>query len=40
MGSIDALLSNNASYARGFSRGDLPMPPADRPLVAMLRDML
>jgi carbonic anhydrase len=27
MGSIDALLSNNASYARGFSRGDLPMPP-------------
>ena len=28
MSTIDDLLANNAAYAEGFSKGDLPMPPA------------
>ena len=27
MSTIDDLLANNAAYAEGFSKGDLPMPP-------------
>jgi carbonic anhydrase len=38
MSSTDELLSNNASYAAGFAKGDLPLPPAKKVAVLACMD--
>lgn len=38
MSAIDQYLENNAKYAEGFSKGDLPMPPANRIAVLACMD--
>jgi carbonic anhydrase len=38
MSSTDELLSNNASYAAGFTKGDLPLPPAKKVAVLACMD--
>ena len=39
-GSIRPLEGQSLKWVRPMRLGDYPMPPADRPLVAMLRDLL
>ena len=39
-GSVRPLEGQTLKWARPMRLGDYPMPPADRPLVAMLRDLL
>lgn len=39
-GRLRALENQAVQWLRPMRMGDLPMPPADRPLVAMLRDLL
>jgi carbonic anhydrase len=38
MSSTDELLSNNSSYAAGFTKGDLPLPPAKKVAVLACMD--
>jgi carbonic anhydrase len=38
MSVTDELLSNNAAYAEGFTKGDLPMPPARKTAVVACMD--
>ena len=38
MSTTDELLSNNESYARGFSKGDLPMPPGKQVAIVACMD--
>jgi len=38
MSTTDELLSNNESYASGFSKGDLPMPPSKKVAVVACMD--
>ena len=38
MSSTDELLSNNSSYATGFTKGDLPLPPAKKVAVLACMD--
>ncbi|MEE8043464.1 MAG: carbonic anhydrase, partial [Pseudomonadales bacterium] len=38
MSIVDDLLANNASYADGFSKGSLPMPPAKQVAVVACMD--
>jgi len=38
MSTTDELLSNNQSYASGFSKGDLPMPPSKKVAVVACMD--
>jgi carbonic anhydrase len=38
MSSTDELVSNNSSYAAGFTKGDLPLPPAKKVVVLACMD--
>ena len=38
MTAIDDLLANNASYAKGFSKGELPMPPGKQIAIVACMD--
>ena len=38
MSSTDELVSNNASYAAGFTKGNLPLPPAKKVAVLACMD--
>jgi carbonic anhydrase len=38
MSVTDELLANNASYAAGFTKGDLPMPPAKKVAIVACMD--
>ena len=38
MSTIDDLLPNNAAYAEGFSKGDLPMPPGKKIAIVACMD--
>jgi 8-oxo-dGTP diphosphatase len=39
-GTLTALEGQNLAWVRPLKLGDYPMPPADKPLIAMLQDLL